>query len=176
MATQDLAATDLAVRVLNEDDNLPEFVDPTVYFFVYNPLHSSGRGRYPAVGRVRATDADGDALLYRVRGGAGGAKGAEGPSAALRGGGCCIVVPQTGEVIVVNGEFNATVLSVDAVERDNKVSRRGKMGAYLFVEILSAMMFCVILANVLDSLCTFVHFSLRQPITPLYFSSLCFVL
>ena len=131
MATQDLAATDLVVRVLNEDDNLPEFVDPTVYFFVYNPLHSSGRGRYPAVGRVRATDADGDALLYRVRGGgAGGAKGAataaEGPSAALRGGGCCIVVPQTGEVIVVNGEFNATVLSVDAVERDNKVSRRDR--------------------------------------------------
>ena len=126
MATQDLAATDLVVRVLNEDDNLPEFVDPTVYFFVYNPLHSSGRGRYPAVGRVRATDADGDALLYRVRGGAGGAKGVEGPSAALRGGGCCIVVPQTGEVIVVNGEFNATVLSVDAVERDNKVSRIDK--------------------------------------------------
>ena len=127
MATQDLAATDLVVRVLNEDDNLPEFVDPTVYFFVYNPLHSSGRGRYPAVGRVRATDADGDALLYRVRGGgAGGAMGVEGPSAALRGGGCCIVVPQTGEVIVVNGEFNATVLSVDAVERDNKVGRRDR--------------------------------------------------
>ena len=122
MATQDLAATDLVVRVLNEDDNLPAFVDPTVYYFVYNPLHSSGRGRYPAVGRVRATDADGDALLYRVRGAGAGA--AEGPSAALRGGGCCIVVPQTGQVIVVNGEFNATVLSVDAVERDNKVSRR----------------------------------------------------
>ena len=119
MATQDLAATDLVVRVLNEDDNLPEFVDPTVYFFVYNPLHSSGRGRYPAVGRVRATDADGDALLYKVR-------GAEGPDAALRRGGCCIVVPQTGEVIVVNGEFNATVLSVDAVERDNKVGRRDR--------------------------------------------------
>ena len=117
MATQDLAAADLVVRVLNEDDNLPAFGDPTVYYFVYNPLHSSNRGRYPAVGRVRATDADGDALLYRVRG------AAEGPSAALRGGGCCIVVPQTGQVIVVNGEFNATVLDVDAVERDNKVSQ-----------------------------------------------------
>ena len=102
------------VRVLNEDDNLPTFVEPTVYYFVYNPLHSS-KGRYPTVGRVQATDADGDALLYKVR-------GAEGPDAALRSGGCCIVVPQTGQVIVVNGEFNATVLNVDAVERDNKVS------------------------------------------------------
>ena len=103
------------VRVLNEDDNLPAFVEPTVYYFVYNPLHSSGKGRYPTVGRVRATDADGDALLYKVR-------GAEGPDAALQGGGCCIVVPQTGQVIVVNQEFNATVLNVDAVERDDKVS------------------------------------------------------
>ena len=50
-------------------------------------------------------------------------RGAEGPDAALQGGGCCIVVPQTGQVIVVNGEFNATVLNVDAVERDDKVSR-----------------------------------------------------
>ena len=66
MASQDLAAADLVVSVINEDDNLPAFVDPTVYYFVYNPLHSSGKGRYPTVGRVRATDADGDALLYKV--------------------------------------------------------------------------------------------------------------
>ena len=110
---QDLAAAGLAVRVLNEDDNLPAFEEPTVYYFVYNPLHSA-KGKYPTVGRVRAADADGDPLLYRVRGRA--------AAAARGGGGCCIVVPQTGQVIVVDGEFNATVLNVDAVERDDKVS------------------------------------------------------
>jgi hypothetical protein len=104
----ELAAADIHVRIINEDDNLPMFVDPTVYYLVYNPLHSTGK--YPTVGKVSAADADGDKVFYRARG-------------SKHHGGCCIVVPQTGNVIVINAEFNRTVLSVDAVEKNNEVRK-----------------------------------------------------
>ena len=107
---EDLASATVKIRVLNEDDNLPEFAEPTVYYFVYNPLHAVGR--YPVVGRVSAVDADGDKLVYQIRGEVAGHS---------RPRGCCLVVPQTGQVIVVNGDFNSTAFSVDAAEKDDRV-------------------------------------------------------
>ncbi len=88
-----LASTEVRVDVGNEDDNLPVF-QQDFYDFEFVPL----KARYPDVGSVRAVDADGDAVLY----------------VNVDRSPCCVVVPQTGHIVVLQEVANETVLRVGA--------------------------------------------------------------
>lgn len=104
----DKAYARVHVDVTDENDNRPVFARDEYRFTADGPGPGSGNGtvagrQYSVVGRVRATDADGDRVAYRL---------AE-PSAAV------VVVPQTGELLVSDdalrsGEHFECRVSVDA--------------------------------------------------------------
>ncbi|XP_050530665.1 neural-cadherin isoform X3 [Daktulosphaira vitifoliae] len=88
----DKAYTKIHVEVLDENDNSPVFAQ-TLYRFTIDAfslgfdngsMAGIGPGRYTNVGRIFATDADGDHIAYKLMS----------PSAAV------VVVPQTGELLV----------------------------------------------------------------------------
>lgn len=85
----DKAYARVHVDVLDENDNSPVF-EREVYRIDVDPLApgmvngTAGPGQYTTVGQVRAMDADGDRVAYRLAV----------PSAAV------VVVPQTGELLV----------------------------------------------------------------------------
>lgn len=85
----DKAYTRVHVDVLDENDNSPVFVQAAYRINVdgFNlglDNGTVGPGQYSAVGRVEATDADGDKIAYRLTA----------PSSAV------VVVPQTGELLI----------------------------------------------------------------------------
>ena len=94
-----IASAKIRVEILNENDNLPIFDHP-FFDFEFVPLTA----RYPVVGAVTASDADGDALSY----------------VSLDHDPCCVVVPQNGQVIAVKEIFNETVLRVGVHEKNNR--------------------------------------------------------
>ncbi|XP_026817887.1 neural-cadherin isoform X2 [Rhopalosiphum maidis] len=104
----DKAYATVHVDVLDENDNSPVF-EQALYkinvdgFALGIDNGTAGPGRYSAVGRVSASDADGDRVAYRL----------SAPSAAV------VVVPQTGELLVSDDvlrsrEYFECQLTVDA--------------------------------------------------------------
>ncbi len=93
-----LASAYVEVDVENEDDNLPAF-QQQFYDFEFVPLTA----RYPDVGAVHAVDADGDEVSYE--------NVDKSP--------CCVVVPQTGHVVVLQEVYNETILRVGAHQKNN---------------------------------------------------------
>ena len=91
---------DLVIDVRDVNDNLPVFnVSSTRLVWKVNP---EGTRRYTILGKVSAFDPDdGDEVVY----------GLERPDP------CCIVVPQTGEVMLVDPEAVPTQLSILAKEK-----------------------------------------------------------
>jgi len=79
----DRATTVVNVNVLDENDNSPVFKQPVYRFSVPPNLHSNPL-RFPVVGKVEATDADGDKVAFRLIT----------PSNAV------VIVPQTGEILL----------------------------------------------------------------------------
>lgn len=79
------------VTVLDENDNRPVFARDEYRFVARRDADGTARNgtRYTSVGRVRATDADGDRVAYRLTE----------PAAAV------VVVPQTGELLVSEDAF-----------------------------------------------------------------------
>lgn len=104
----DKAYTKIHVEVMDENDNSPVFVQDLYKINVdgFNlglDNGSIGVGQYSAVGRVEATDADGDHVAYKLTA----------PSAAI------VVVPQTGELLISDDvlksqEFFECQLTVNA--------------------------------------------------------------
>ncbi|KAK3923642.1 Neural-cadherin [Frankliniella fusca] len=80
------ARTQVRVAVLDVNDNRPEFVTGDYHFSVFADNRTSPRGRFLTVGRVTARDADGDHVAYSLTQ----------PS------GLIVVVPQTGELLLVS--------------------------------------------------------------------------
>lgn len=104
----DKAYTKVHVDVVDENDNSPVFVQ-SLYKINVDGFNlgldngTVGPGQYSAVGRVEATDADGDRVAYKL----------SAPSAAV------VVVPQTGELLVSDDvlrsqEYFECQLTVDA--------------------------------------------------------------
>ena len=87
-----LAECVLGIDILNENDNLPIFKSD-FYDFSYDPLNHP----HPVVGVVHAYDADGDAIAY---------ENLDKTST------CCLVVPQTGEIMAIRDIVNETILQV----------------------------------------------------------------
>lgn len=94
-----LAEAELTVKILNENDNLPSFKEEFYDFEYLVPPVS----KYPVVGTVTAQDADGDPVSY----------------VSLDRDPCCLVVPQTGQIIAVKDVGNETILRVGVHEKDN---------------------------------------------------------
>ena len=99
VTTKDSVA-EVQVDVANVNDNLPVF-NQTRYSFGL----LAGQRRFSTVGKVSATDADGDKVVYSL------AKTYP----------CCIITPQTGEIIIVDLIQFPTFLSVLAHEKDSKL-------------------------------------------------------
>ena len=93
-----VASAKLKIDILDENDNLPSF-EQDFYDFEYEPMTA----RYPVVGTIKALDPDGDAISY---------ENLEPHSST-----CCIVVPQSGQVIVIKEIVNDTVLQVGVHEK-----------------------------------------------------------
>ena len=88
----------LTVDVVNVNDNLPVFKsNEAVWRFPSNAR------RYMVIGKAIATDADGDEITYEFRGGK-----------KVAGSGCCIIVPKTGEIMLVETPFVPTHIAVVA--------------------------------------------------------------
>ena len=99
----------LTVDVVNVNDNLPVFKsNEAVWRFPSNAR------RYMVIGKAVATDADGDEIIYEFRGGK-----------KVVGNGCCIIVPKTGEIMLVETPFVPTHIAVVAREK-NAPSRRSR--------------------------------------------------
>jgi hypothetical protein len=102
------------IEVIVEDvnDNLPMFnVTSTRLLWQLDP---SVVRKYSIVGRVNAFDRDGDQVVY-------GLEHAD-P--------CCIVVPQSGEIILVNPDAVPTQLSILAKEKNNP-ARQSRLSAII---------------------------------------------
>eukprot|EP00095_Tigriopus_kingsejongensis_P004384 maker-scaffold1072_size64607-snap-gene-0.18 protein:Tk04384 transcript:maker-scaffold1072_size64607-snap-gene-0.18-mRNA-1 annotation:"GK18219" len=104
----DLAQPDLLVdeatlhlTIINLDDNKPTFANLTT-----NIIFDSSRPGKNVLGRVRALDLDGDPLRYYS------------PDPTDQ----CVVVPQTGEIIALEG-FNLSSLPVVAQDRDRPAAK-----------------------------------------------------
>ncbi|XP_052124085.1 neural-cadherin [Frankliniella occidentalis] len=80
------ARTQVRVAVLDENDNRPVFVSTDYHFSVFADNMTSPRGRFLTIGQVAARDADGDHVAYSL----------SQPS------GLVVVVPQTGELLLVS--------------------------------------------------------------------------
>ena len=63
----------------------------------------SNARRYMVIGKAVAKDADGDEIVYEFLGGK-----------KVAGTGCCVVVPQTGEIMLVETPFVPTHITVVA--------------------------------------------------------------
>ena len=102
------------VNVEDENDNLPTFTQD-VFELLYDP---SSSGRFPTAGRVLALDADGDRVSY----------------SNVNRAPCCLVVPITGEIMVLREDLvaNETVLRVGAHER-NSPDRKALSDAIVIV-------------------------------------------
>ena len=88
----------LTVDVINVNDNLPVFKsNEAVWRFPSNAR------RYMVIGKAQASDADGDEIIYEFRGGK-----------KVAGSGCCIIVPKTGEIMLVETPFVPTHIAVVA--------------------------------------------------------------
>ena len=86
------------IFVVNVNDNLPVFKsNEAVWRFPSNAR------RYMVIGKAIATDADGDDITYEFRGGK-----------KVAGSGCCIIVPKTGEIMLVETPFVPTHIAVVA--------------------------------------------------------------
>ena len=90
---------EIQVDIENVDDNLPIF-NQTRYRFVLFP----GIRRFSTAGKVFASDADGDKVVFSF------AKTYP----------CCVVTPQTGEIVVVDVPLFPTHLTVLAHEIDSR--------------------------------------------------------
>ena len=100
------------VKVENVNDNLPQFnVSSTKILWKINPL---GMRKYSILGKVAAFDPDGDQVVY----------GLDHPDP------CCIVVPQTGEVMLVDPEAIPTQLAILAKEKTNP-SRQSRLSTVI---------------------------------------------
>ena len=88
----------LTVDVLNVNDNLPVFKSSNAVW-----RFPSNARRYMVIGKALAHDADGDEIVYEFPGGK-----------KVAGTGCCIVVPQTGEIMLVETPFVPTHVTVIA--------------------------------------------------------------
>ena len=86
------------IDVINVNDNLPVFKsNDAIWRF------SSNARRYTVIGKALATDADGDEIIYEFRGGE-----------KVAGNNCCIIVPKTGEIMLVETPFVPTHIAVVA--------------------------------------------------------------
>ena len=93
-----LSLLNLTVGVLNVNDNLPVFKSSdAVWRFPPNAR------RYMVIGKAIAYDADGDEIIYEFLGGK-----------KVAGTGCCVIVPKTGEIMLVEPPFVPTHISVVA--------------------------------------------------------------
>lgn len=133
----DKAYATVRVDVADENDNGPVFerdeyridVDPFALGLQPrddNGTAATGPGRYSAVGRVLATDADGDRVAYRLAA----------PSAAV------VVVPQTGQLLVSDDvlrsrDYFECQLTVDAHDL-RAPSRRADRPARVWIRYSSA--------------------------------------
>jgi len=86
------------VTVLNVNDNLPVFNETDVIW-----RFPSNTRRYTIIGRAVAADADGDEVVYEFLGGK-----------KVEGTGCCVVVPQTGDVMLVETPYVPTHVTIVA--------------------------------------------------------------
>ena len=88
----------LSIDVLNVNDNLPVFnVSDAIWRFPSNTRPKM------IIGQALATDADGDEIVYEFLGGK-----------KVEGTGCCVVVPQTGEIMLVEAPFVPTHVTIVA--------------------------------------------------------------
>ncbi|CAH1388974.1 unnamed protein product [Nezara viridula] len=109
----DRANVKLFVEVEDVNDNSPQF-DDKVYRFSLGKINGTEWQRFAKLGKVHATDADGDKVAYRL---------ATHTSMA-------IIVPQTGEILLtgdpaLNTEYQLTVIAHDlrVPSRESKPSR-----------------------------------------------------
>lgn len=120
------------VKVENVNDNLPQFnVSSTKILWKINPL---GMRKYSILGKVAAFDPDGDQVVY----------GLDHPDP------CCIVVPQTGEVMLVDPEAIPTQLAILAKEKTNP-SRQSRLSTVIGKE----WQFIFYISTYLRTLCIF---------------------
>lgn len=100
------------VEVENVNDNLPVFnVTSTKLLWKVSPTEAR---KYAILGKVSAFDPDGDEVVYGLD-----------PHDP-----CCIVVPQTGEVMLVNQEALPAQLTILAKEKANQ-SRQSRLSAII---------------------------------------------
>ena len=86
------------IDVVNVNDNLPVFKsNDAIWRFPSNAR------RYMVIGKALATDADGDEIIYEFRGGK-----------KVAGNNCCVIVPKTGEIMLVETPFVPTHIAVVA--------------------------------------------------------------
>ncbi|KAL1124408.1 hypothetical protein AAG570_001037 [Ranatra chinensis] len=116
----DRATTKVIVDVLDVNDNSPVFTRP-VYRFTIKGMPAEGNDtrevwrRFSKIGSVRAEDADGDKVAYRL-------------TAPSR---IAVIVPQTGELLLTGtpsrvSELPAKVwLRFDAADPDEETNRKG---------------------------------------------------
>ncbi|XP_034245073.1 neural-cadherin-like [Thrips palmi] len=100
------ARAQVRVAVLDQNDNRPVFVSKDYHFSVFADNATSPRGRFLTIGKVAATDADGDHVAYALTA----------PSRLV------VVVPQTGELLLIefgeaDGETEGRI--VFALDRDS---------------------------------------------------------
>ena len=88
----------MTVDVVNVNDNLPVFKSSDAIW-----RFPSNARRYMVIGTALAEDADGDEIIYEFVGGK-----------KVAGSGCCVVVPKTGEIMLVEPPFVPTHITVVA--------------------------------------------------------------
>lgn len=97
----------ILVTVDDENDNRPIFTRPEFHFHI----PSSGVRKYDRIGRVKALDADGDGVIYRL----------VTPSNLF------VMIPQTGEVILAADEVPANrSFELEATARDKRGMEAGQ--------------------------------------------------
>lgn len=119
------ASLPIRIEVLNENDHTPHF-EKDVYFFAVNgtPDENGSNGtahwqRFSSIGKVNATDADGDRIYYSI----------------LTPTNLAVIVPQTGELILA-GEPDVRHAELSVLAHDTGNPPRKSQPARIYLEFV----------------------------------------
>ncbi|XP_073987911.1 neural cadherin isoform X3 [Rhodnius prolixus] len=113
----DRANTHILVDILDENDNSPVF-DKRLYRFSLAKVNGTEWKRFTNIGRVHATDADGDRLAYRLK-----------DSSRI-----VIIVPQTGEILLTGDPALNTEYEVIVESHDLRIPSRLSKPSKVYLE------------------------------------------